>query len=61
MIKLMLILLVMITLTFEIEVITSHGRLTNQEILAEIDDDVTKNLMLKKKVQMILNQLTNRE
>ena len=57
----MLILLVMITLTFEIEVITSHGRLTNQEILAEIDDDVTKNLMLKKKVQMILNQLTNRE
>ena len=24
---------------FEIEVITSHGKLTNQEILAEINDD----------------------
>ena len=27
---------------FDIEVITSHGKLTNQEILAEINDDVNK-------------------
>ena len=27
---------------FDIEVITSHGKLTNQEILAEINDDVNE-------------------
>ena len=27
---------------FDIDVITSHGKLTNQEILAEINDDVNK-------------------
>ena len=49
---------------FDIDVITSHGKLTNQEILAEINDDVnkeSKNLIVNKKMQMILNQLTNRE
>ena len=46
---------------FDIEVMTNHGKLTNQEILAEINGDVNEESDDEEKIQMILNQSTNQE
>ena len=46
---------------FDIEVITSHGKLTNQEILAEINAVANEKFDGEEEDPNDLNQLTNRE